>query len=152
MAMHSRSNKEDAPDRAEAVLARFSELSSEGILSVHPDEYTYALLLKTWYGRSVAFNSAHLNTQPFLLSSGRTQSRRSDGIEKAADRLEWMRSLYHAGHECAVPDVVKVCESRACGGTSRNSMLVSLSVCNYSIPPLWLPMLERETQKMQLRF
>jgi hypothetical protein len=48
MAMYSRSDLQDAPDRAEEVLARFLNLGNDGFIRIRPDEYTFALLLKTW--------------------------------------------------------------------------------------------------------
>lgn len=47
--MHARSNILEAPDRAERVVSRFRELADNGALQISPDEYTYSLLLKTWY-------------------------------------------------------------------------------------------------------
>jgi len=85
MAMHARSTRKDAPERAEGVLSRFRELCTTGVLDNRPDAYTYSLLLKTW-----------------------VQSDRHDAIEQAMSCLYWMRDLYEdENDEAALPDVVK---------------------------------------------
>lgn len=119
MAMHSRSSKTDAPDRAEAVMKRFRELSNQRAVRIKPDEYTYSLLLKTWYDDRSFFEclkSPPMRMMPRLsmfaqfLLIHRITSARPDGIEQAVSRLEWMRTLSDAGDEAALPDIVKVCE------------------------------------------
>ena len=85
LAMYARSNRPDAPERAEGVLSRFRELCDKGVLQNKPDEYTYSQILKCW------------------VTSGR-----ADGIEQGLACLYWMRDLHaETGDEGACPDVIK---------------------------------------------
>ena len=85
MAMYARSDKYDAPERAEGVLSRFRELCESRVIENSPDAYTYSLLLKAW-----------------------ATSDRPDGTDNALSAFYWMRDLYeNHGDRAACPDVVK---------------------------------------------
>jgi hypothetical protein len=62
LAMWSKSNKEQAPERAHAIVARLIELNETGELDVKPDTYTYSLLLKTWYVVAFSYIPIRIST------------------------------------------------------------------------------------------
>lgn len=142
LAMFSRCKKPDSPDRAESVFKRFIDFCNKGALSNKPDEYTYSLLLKTWY---VVRNHKPMQRTLFCRLTlpkrylRRITSGRSDNLEKAVDRLDWMRTLSNAGDDAALPDVVKVSTCCCGGGVIFSSSVVhglTVKLCQrHSTPP-----------------
>jgi pentatricopeptide repeat protein len=106
--MYSKSKTDDAPQKAEQVVNRFRSLSASGVLNVCPDEYTYSLLLKTWYVCYRHFDSFTYSTYTRLfIINIRVTSTRRDGIDQAVSCLQWMRELSQSGDLAATPDIVK---------------------------------------------
>ncbi|KAL7560463.1 hypothetical protein ACA910_020506 [Epithemia clementina (nom. ined.)] len=84
LAMWSKSNAREAPERVQMILQRWRDLNQQGTIGVTPDEYSYALLLKAW-----------------------TKAKRVDSIQNLLEAFDWIKGLHEVGEECACPDVIK---------------------------------------------
>ena len=49
LAMLANEKSEDASERAENIVRRLIELNAKNVFSVKPDEFSFSLLLKSWY-------------------------------------------------------------------------------------------------------